>query len=427
MSGALSIHLNLFMLLPGHHDSAWLHPGCDSSRVTDIGYYLELAQCAERGLLDSVFIADALWHKPRSNYCGGLEPLTVLSSLALGTEHIGLIATASTSYYEPFHLARMFASLDHISGGRAGWNIVVSNSPNEARNFNRSAMLSHQRRYDRAEEFLAVANRLWESWDEDAVIRDRASGHYTDPGRIHLIDHRGEYFQVRGPLNIQRSPQSRPFMVQAGASEAGRSFAARHADAVFTVQEDIRDAARFRTEMRSRAAANGRAVKVLPGLIPIVGSTQAEADGKRRRLIGLQAVDYALEHISMMLNTDLTDCPVDAPFPVERLPPADSIQGNRTTYELITGMARREGTTVGDIIAHQGFGRGHLVVAGTPERIADVIGSWVEEGAADGFNIMPAVFPADLTDFVDEVVPLLQKRGLFRREYGETLLRRRYG
>jgi FMN-dependent oxidoreductase (nitrilotriacetate monooxygenase family) len=421
------MHLNLFMLLPGHHDSAWLHPECESARVTDISYYLELARIAEQGMLDSVFIADALWHKPRSNYCGGLEPLTVLSSLAQGTDHIGLIATASTSYYEPFHLARMFASLDHISGGRVGWNIVVSNSVNEARNFNRPAMLPHQQRYDRAHEFLEVANQLWESWDADAVIRDRPSGHYTDPDRVHLVEHRGEHFAVRGPLNIQRSPQSRPFMVQAGASEAGKSFAARHADAVFTVQENVQDAARFRTEMRRRAAANGRTVKVLPGLIPIVGSTQAEADEKKRELTSMQTVDYALEHISMMLRTDLTDCPVDAPFPVERLPPPDSIQGNRTTYELIAGIARRDGVTVGDVIAHQGFGRGHLVVTGTPERIADVIETWVEEGAADGFNVMPAVFPAGLCDFVDEVVPLLQKRGLFRTEYGETLLRSRYG
>lgn len=414
------------MLLPGHHDSAWLHPGCESARVTDISYYLELAKTAEQGMLDSVFIADALWHKPRSNYCGGLEPLTVLSSLALVTEHIGLIATASTSYHEPFHLARMFASLDHISGGRAGWNVVVSNSVNEARNFNRSAMLSHQQRYNRADEFLAVANQLWESWDEDAVVRDRASGHYTDPDRIHLIEHRGEYFKVRGPLNIQRSPQSRPFMVQAGASEAGRSFAARHADAVFTVQENAHDAARFRTEMRRRAAANGRTLKVLPGLLPVVGSTQPEAEEKKRELVQMQATDYALEHISMMLNVDLTDCSVDEPFPVGRLPPADSIQGNRTTYELITGIARRGGVTVGDIIALQGFGRGHLVVTGTPARIADVIETWIDGGAADGFNIMPPVFPAGLVDFVDEVVPLLQKRGLFRTEYGEKRLRSRY-
>ncbi|WP_427164488.1 LLM class flavin-dependent oxidoreductase [Streptomyces sp. C1-1] len=422
----MSIHLNLFMLLPGHHDSAWLHPECESVRVTDVDYCLELTRIAEKGLMDSVFIADALWHKPRSNYCAGLEPLTLLGALALGTEHIGLIATASTSYYEPFHLARMFASLDHISGGRAGWNIVVSNSVNEARNFNRSKMLSHRERYERAEEFLEVAGRLWESWDEDAVIRDRSTGHYTDPDRIHLVEHQGEYFKVRGPLNIQRSPQVRPFMVQAGASEAGRSFAARHADAVFAVQENVDDAARFRTEMRRRAAANGRTLKVLPGLLPIVGSTQAEADQKKRELIQMQATDYALEHISMMLNVDLTDCSADAPFPVDRLPSADSIQGNRTTYELITGIARRGGVTVGDIIALQGFGRGHLVVTGTPERIADVIETWIEGGAADGFNIMPPVFPVGLVDFVDEVVPLLQKRGLFRTEYGEKRLRSRY-
>ncbi|MGH3761342.1 LLM class flavin-dependent oxidoreductase [Actinophytocola sp.] len=422
----MRIHLNLFLLLPGHHDSAWLHPECESARVTDVSYYLELARVAEQGLMDSVFVADALWHKPRSNYCAGLEPLTLLSSLAAGTDHIGLIATGSTSYYEPFHLARMFASLDHISGGRAGWNIVVSNSVNEARNFNRSTMLSHRERYERAEEFVEVANRLWASWDDDAVIWDRASGHYTDPDRIHLVEHRGEHFAVRGPLNIQRCPQGRPFMVQAGASEAGRAFAARHADAVFTVQENVRDGARFRTEMRRRAAAHGRTVKVLPGLLPIVGSTQAEADEKKRELVGMQATDYALEHVSMMLNVDLTGCPLDAPFPVHRLPPADSIQGNRTTYELITGIARRDGVTVADVLALQGFGRGHLVVPGTPERIADVIEDWVHSGAADGFNIMPPVFPVGLTDFVDEVVPMLQKRGLFRTEYGETLLRSRY-
>ncbi|MGW4891525.1 LLM class flavin-dependent oxidoreductase [Kitasatospora sp. NPDC004240] len=423
----MSIHLNLFLLLPGHHDSAWLHPDCESARVTDVDYSIELARTAERGLLDSVFIADALWHKPRSNYCAGLEPLTLLGSLATATRRIGLISTASTSYYQPFHLARQFASLDHISRGRVGWNIVVSNSPNEARNFGLPDMLPHDERYERADEFLEVAKRLWESWDEDAVVRDRASGHYTDPDRIHLVRHRGKHFSVRGPLNIQRSPQVRPLLVQAGASEAGRSFAARHADAVFTVQEKVAKAAEFRTEMRRRAAAHGRTVKILPGLIPIVGSTTAEAEEKKRQLMRMQAVDYALEHVSMMLGVDLTGCDVDAPFPLDLLPSPDTVRGNRTTFELIGRIAGRPGVTLRDVLAQQGFGRGHLVAAGTPEAVADVIEEWVSRGAADGFNIMPAVFPVGLTDFVDEVVPLLQGRGLFRKQYDAVeTLRDRY-
>ena len=422
----MSIHLNLFLLLPGHHDSAWLHPDCESGRVTDVTYYAELTQAAERGLLDSVFIADALWHKPRSNYCAGLEPLTLLGSLATATRHIGLISTASTSYFEPFHLARQFSSLDHISGGRIGWNMVVSNSPNEARNFNLPDMLPHDDRYERADEFLDVAKQLWESWDADAVVRDRTTGHYTDPDRIHHVRHQGKHFRVRGPLNIQRSPQGRPFLVQAGASEAGKSFAARHADAVFAVQEHVSAAADFRAEMRRRAAANGRTVKVLPGLIPIIGSTRAEAEEKKQQLMRMQAVDYALEHVSMMLQVDLTDCPVDAPFPMDRLPAPDAIKGNRTTFELIRGIASRAGVTLRDVLAQQGFGRGHLVATGTPESVADTIEAWVTGGAADGFNIMPAVFPVGLTDFVDEVVPLLQKRGLFRKEYEEESLRSRY-
>lgn len=422
----MSIHLNLFLLLPGHHDSAWLHPGCDSDRLTDVDYSIELTRTAERGMLDSVFLSDALWHKPRSNYCAGLEPLTLLGSLATATEHIGLISTASTSYYEPFHLARQFASLDHMSRGRAGWNIVVSNSPNEARNFNLPDMLPHDERYERADEFLEVAKQLWQSWDEDAVVRDRASGHYTDPDRIRLVRHRGKHFTVRGPLNIQRSPQVRPLLVQAGASESGKAFAARHADAVFTVQEHLARAVEFRSEMRRRAAENGRTVKVLPGLIPIVGSTAAEAEEERQRLVHLQAVDYALEHVSMMLQVDLTGCPLDAPFPVDRLPAPGSIKGNRTTLELIRRVAGREGATLRDVLVQQGFGRGHLVAAGTPDSVADVIEEWVSRGAADGFNIMPAVFPVHLNHFVDEVVPLLQGRGIFRKAYHDESLRERY-
>jgi FMN-dependent oxidoreductase (nitrilotriacetate monooxygenase family) len=422
------MHLNAFLMPAGHHDAAWRHPSSGADRATDIAYYQELARTAERGLLDSVFFADgvAIRPAPAANVAGGLEPLTLLAALAVVTERVGLIATASTTFYEPYTLARAFASLDHISGGRAGWNIVTSGTEAEARNFNRDTHLDHAVRYRRAAEFVDVATALWDSWEPDAIVFDRAGGVYADPAKIHDVGHTGEHFRVRGPLNVPRSPQGRPLLVQAGSSEDGRAFAARHAEAIFTAQQTLADGQAFYRDVKARAARLGRDPKILPGICPVLGSTEEEAHRLSESLTELQVLDYGLEQLSGMLNVDLSGYPLDGPLP-DVLPSEDQINGNKSRFTLVADLARREKLTIRQIIARLGGGRGHRVFAGTPEQVADELEAWHRLGAADGFNIMPPVLPTGLEDFVDHVVPLLQKRGLFRHEYESTTLRGHYG
>ncbi|MFF9869481.1 NtaA/DmoA family FMN-dependent monooxygenase [Streptomyces sp. NPDC013953] len=304
------LHLNAFLMNAGHHDAAWRHPATTPERVTDLAYFQELARTAERGLLDSVFLADglALWGNVRYNALGGFEPLTLLSALATATERIGLIATVSTTFNEPFSTARAFASLDHLSGGRAGWNIVTSGTVDEARNFGRDEHLEHGLRYDRAREFVDVAVALWDSWDDDAIVLDRARGIYADTDKVRPIDHRGTYFGVRGPLNVPRSPQGHPLLVQAGSSEDGKEFAARYAEAVFTAQQTLADAQTFYKDLKSRLARYGRAadeVRILPGICPVIGSTEAEARALEQELTDLQVSEYGLAQLSGMLGTDV--------------------------------------------------------------------------------------------------------------------------
>jgi FMN-dependent oxidoreductase (nitrilotriacetate monooxygenase family) len=414
----------------GHHDAAWRHPATTPERVTDLQYFQELARTAERGLLDSVFLADglALWGNVRYNALGGFEPLTLLSALATATERIGLIATVSTTFNEPFSTARAFASLDHLSGGRAGWNIVTSGTVDEARNFGRDEHLEHGLRYDRAREFVDVAVALWDSWDDDAIVLDRERGIYADTAKVLPIDHRGTHFAVRGPLNVPRSPQGHPLLVQAGSSEDGREFAARYAEAVFTAQQTLADAQTFYKDLKSRTARYGRAadeVRILPGICPVIGSTEAEARALEQELTDLQVPEYGLAQLSGMLGTDVTGLPLDGPLP--ELPDERDINGNRSRFTLVAELARREGLTLRQLIARLGGGRGHRVVAGTAEQIADQLQEWFTQGAADGFNIMPPYFPGGLDHFVDQVVPLLQARGLFRTEYTGRTLREHYG
>ncbi|MFJ2823898.1 LLM class flavin-dependent oxidoreductase [Streptomyces toxytricini] len=425
-----TLHLNAFLMNAGHHDAAWRHPGSSPERVTDLRYFQELALTAERGLLDSVFLADglALWGKARHNALGGFEPLTLLSAVAAVTQRIGLIATASTTFNEPYHLARKFASLDHISGGRAGWNIVTSGTADEARNFGREEHLEHRLRYERAAEFLEVATRLWDSWEDGAVVLDKERGVYADTGRIHPAAHRGEHFGVAGPLNVPRSPQGYPLLVQAGSSEDGREFAARYAEAVFTAQQTLADAQAFYQDVKSRAARYGRSgddIVVLPGIAPVIGSTEAEAKALERELTELQVPEYGLAQLSGMLGVDLTGLPLDGPLP--DLPEERDINGNKSRFTLVAELARREDLTLRELIARLGAGRGHRVYAGTPEQIADQLEEWFTGGAADGFNIMAPVLPTGLTDFVDHVVPELQRRGLFRTAYEGGTLREHYG
>ncbi|MFI2347684.1 LLM class flavin-dependent oxidoreductase [Streptomyces sp. NPDC019443] len=423
-------HLNAFLMNAGHHDAAWRHPRTQPERITDLSYFQELARTAERGRLDSLFLADgvALWGNARYNAVGGFEPLTLLSALAVATEHIGLIATVSTTFNEPFHVARKFASLDHISGGRAGWNIVTSGNVAEARNFGLEEHLEHALRYERAAEFLDVTKELWDSWLDDAPLIDRERGVYSEEGAVRPIEHRGTHFRVDGPLNVQRSPQGHPLLVQAGSSEDGKEFAARYAEAVFTAQQTLADGQTFYKDLKSRLAKYGRTpdqLKILPGICPIIGGTEAEALALADELTGLQVPEYGLQQLSGMLGTDLSGLPLDGPLPA--LPEEQDINGNKSRFTLVAELARREQLTIRQLIARLGGGRGHRVFAGTSEQIADQLEQWFTEGAADGFNIMPPYLPGGLDDFVDQVVPLLQDRGLFRTEYSGRTLRDHYG
>ncbi|SDH06143.1 LLM class flavin-dependent oxidoreductase [Nonomuraea jiangxiensis] len=420
------LHLNAFLMGVGHHEAAWRHPGAEPARLTDVRHYQELARIAERGKLDSVFLADGLaLGSVRHNALGRLEPLTLLSALAAVTDHVGLIATVSTTYNEPFHVARKFASLDHISGGRAGWNIVTSAGAAEARNFGIERP-EHARRYARAGEFLEVVRKLWDSWEDDAILGDRAGGLYADTDKIHPIDHEGEHFAVSGPLNTSRPPQGHPLLVQAGSSEDGKEFAARNADAVFTAQQTLREAQEFYADLKRRVAAHGRdpdELLVLPGISPIIGSTERAALRLEKELEDLIIPAYGLAQLSHMTGIELTADALD-----EQLPdvPVET-EGAQSRRKLVVDLARREHLTVRQLLNRLAGGRGHRVVAGTPEQIADQLQEWFFSGAADGFNIMPPILPGGLADFVDHVVPELQARGLFRNEYEGRTLRENYG
>jgi FMN-dependent oxidoreductase (nitrilotriacetate monooxygenase family) len=422
------LHLNAFLMQNGHHEAAWRHPGTDPRRAGTLQHYVDLARTAERGKLDSLFLADgvALQKNVRYNSHNLFEPLTLLSALAGATEHIGLIATASTTYNEPYHLARKFASLDHLSGGRAGWNIVTSAGQEEARNFNLDKRPDHERRYERATEFIEVAKGLWDSWEDDAPVIDKAGGVYADTELIHPIDHVGRHFQVRGPLNIPRPVQGYPLLVQAGSSETGKEYAARYAEAVFTAQQTFKEGKTFYDDVKGRLAKYSRSpdeIKILPGISPILGRTEAEARDREAELNALITPEYGVRQLSTLLDHDLSTYPLDGPLPDV----GTYTEGAQSRFDLVTGLAKRENLTIRQLIERLAGGRGHRVFAGTAVQVADQLEHWFTEGAADGFNIMPPTLPAGLTDFVDLVVPELQRRGLFRREYTSTTLRGHYG
>ncbi|MEU1984912.1 LLM class flavin-dependent oxidoreductase [Nocardia sp. NPDC019395] len=424
------LHLNAFLMGVGHHEAAWRHPRTDARNVQRVGYFQELARTAERGKLDSVFFADylAVGHRIERNTQTIFEPITLLSAMAVATERIGLIATASTGYTEPYNLARALASLDQISAGRAGWNIVTSVGTDEAANFGYDAVPEHAGRYRRAEEFVEVATALWDSWEHDALVLDTDAGVFADPDKVHTVDHAGERFTVRGPLNVPASAQGRPLLVQAGSSGSGKDFAGRWAEAIFTAQRSIAEGQDFYRDVKARAVAAGRGpdeVKILPGIVPFIAESEAAARRLEQEFTELISPEYALRQLSQMVGVDLSGYPLDAPLPP--LPPIDRIQGNKSRYQLVKDLAKRESLTVGRLIAELGGGRGHRTVAGTPEQIADDLQRWFEAGAADGFNVMPPYLPGGLTDFVARVVPILQARGLFRTDYTETTLRGHYG
>ncbi|MER5297494.1 LLM class flavin-dependent oxidoreductase [Streptomyces pharetrae] len=431
MTERRQLRLNLFVYPGGHHEAAWRHPGTDPGRLLDIGFYQELARAAERATFDAVFLADGPSLADNVRYASRfrLEPFTWLAALAAATERIGLIATASTTYTEPYNLARLFASLDHLSGGRAGWNIVTTGAPQAARNFGLDAHPVHAERYDRAHEFVDVVSKLWDSWDDEALIADQRTGVFADTDRIRPIDHEGRHFRVRGPLNTPRGPQGRPVYVQAGSSEDGRAFAARHAEAVFTAHQTLPSAKEFHADIKSRAAALGRdpdRLLVLPGLSPFIGSTEAEARRLQREFDDLTQPEYSLDLLHRLLGVRLTADRLDDPVPRELIE-THGERGNGSRFQLVLDIVERERPTVRQLLHRLAGARGHQVVAGTPEQIADHIQEWFEHGAADGFNIMPPWLPGGFDLFAEHVVPLLRTRGLFRFAYEGTTLRDHYG
>ena len=427
------LHLNLFIHSRGHHEAAWRHPSSTELSVFDIRYYQDLAQRAERGKFDSIFLADQLAltddfaNGPRT----GLEPLTVLAAVAVATSRIGMIATSSTTYTEPFNLARQFASLDHISNGRVGWNIVTSWLAAAASNFGGTDQISHADRYERGEEYMQVVKGLWDSWAVDALIDDREKGVYANADRVRPINHAGDFYQVKGPLNLPMGPQGRPVLVQAGSSETGRDFAARHGEAMFTAQMEKSTAQDFYKDLKSRVDKAGRnpdQALILPGLSPVIGSTEAEARAIADELGALANPEAGRKRMSARFGGhDFSHLPLDKVLTPADFPDPDEVEAARSRTEVIINMVRNEELTLRQLLAKLAGARGHHTFAGTPEQVADVIEDWFNDRAADGFNIMPPILPRMLDVFIEHVVPILQKRGLFRTEYEGATLRDHYG
>jgi FMN-dependent oxidoreductase (nitrilotriacetate monooxygenase family) len=430
-SGQRQLHLNAFLMSTGHHEASWRLPESNSFASTDVKHFQRLAQTAERGKLDSIFFADSpvLHGNVAQRPYASLEPTVLLAAIAAVTERIGLIATASTTYNEPYNLARRFASVDHISGGRAGWNVVTTAGDAAARNFSLAGQPAHSQRYERAAEFLDVAQKLWDSWEDGAIVADKDAGVWADSSRVHAANHEGKHFRVDGALDVPRSAQGRPVIVQAGSSRDGREFASRYAEAVFTAHQTLSDAQDFYTDLKGRTTAAGRdpdSVKVLPGIVPVIAATEAEALRLERELDELILPEHALRQLANVLRVAPESLNLDARLPAD-LPSEDEIEGAKSRYTLIVNLARREDLTVRRLIGRLGGGRGHWTLAGTPEQVADALQEWFQAGAADGFNIMPPVLPSGLEIFVDQVVPILQDRGLFRTEYSGRTLREHYG
>ncbi len=427
------LHINLFIHSRGHHEASWRHPEASPLALTDIRYFIELAQRAEDGHFDSIFLADQLAVRDDVDRAGRtwLEPITALGALAVSTSRIGLIATASTTYTEPFNLARQFASLDHISNGRVGWNIVTSWSASAARNYGDASQASHADRYASADEYLEVVKSLWDSWADDAIVDDRESGQYAVGERIRPVDYTGHYYKVSGPLNIPRGPQGWPVLIQAGSSDAGRRFAARHAEAVFTAHMEKATAKAFYGDLKSLVRAQGRAedqTLILPGLSPVIGSSEAEAQRLAQELNDLADPEVGRDRLSGRFGgVDFSHLPLDKPLSPEDFPDPATVEAARSRTELIIGVVRREKPTLRQLLSKLASARGHFTVTGTPEQIADLIEDWFTDGVADGVNLMPPLLPKMLDIFIDEVIPLLQQRGLFRTAYEGETLRSHYG
>src|SRR5580698_9045607 len=421
----------------GNHVASWMHPESQIDAGTNFRHYVQIAQTAERGKFDVMFLADALAVRDGRaealsrwpQYMAFFEPITLLSAIAPMTTHLGLAATATTSYNEPYNVARKFASLDHISGGRAGWNVVTSSNLSEAYNFGREAHYEHGERYDRAVEFVEVVRGLWDSWDDDAFVRDRATGRYFDPAKLHALNHKGKHFTVRGPLNVARGPQGHPVLFQAGSSEAGRDSAARFAEGVFTPQHTLEGAQDFYRDLKGRMKKYGRPpeeLKIMPGLNAIVGRTKKDAEETHRLLQSKIHPDVGLELLSNQLdNMDLSEYDLDGPLP--EIPDHVASLAGQTSMRNIVRWAREEGLTIRQIYERFAGARGQRTLIGSPSDIVDDMEKWFRSYGVDGFLVHPPYLPGGIEDFVDLVVPELQNRGLFREEYEGATLRENMG
>ncbi|WP_068084670.1 LLM class flavin-dependent oxidoreductase [Novosphingobium rosa] len=410
---------------PGWDD--WRHPQAQVDASTSLPFYIAQAQAAERGKLDYLFVADSVSINARSSphYLNRFEPFTILSALASVTSHIGLVATATVTYTEAFNLARQFASLDHISGGRAGWNVVTSWLAGSAANYGRDRHLDHGERYALAQEYLDVVKGLWDSWEDDALVRDKASGQFLDPEKLHELNHKGRFLSVKGPLNIARSRQGQPVIFQAGSSEDGRDFAARHAEAIFTHQEDLAEAQAFYADVKARARGFGRdpdQLAILPGARPLIGSTQEEAERLHGELAGLVTLENALRALGRSFNDhNFSVYDPDGAFPLEVA--EEGRKSNQSASERILGWAA-QGLTLREIAFKVATPRSHFT--GTPEQIADRFQLWLDNRGADGFNLFESL-PGQLEVLVDQVVPILQQRGIFKSDYPGTTFRETLG
>ncbi|MBS7703770.1 LLM class flavin-dependent oxidoreductase [Chelatococcus asaccharovorans] len=423
------LHLNINILNAGFYGSAWRAPQSDPTAFVDVGHFVKTARIAERGTFDAVFLADVptLSDRPELRPYQALEPTIVLATIAAHTSHIGLIGTASSTYNDPYNIARRFASLDLASGGRVGWNVVTTAEASASRNFGFDAVTAHAARYERAAEFTEVVTRLWDSWEDGALVADKASGRFVDLDRVHAIDHVGPHFRVSGPLNVPRSPQGRPVVIQAGGSDDGRQLAAAHAEAIFSVAHTIAEATAFAADIRGRAARLGRdpsGIVFLPGLGTLLGSTEAEARRREDELWSLIPGDYSLRRLAGVLQLNPESIDLDTPLPTSIPLPAD---GGHTFFLATLQIARRDGLTVRQLLRKLGGSTGHRLFIGTPKALADEIEAWFLAGAADGFNLMPDVLPDGLEIFVDEVVPILRRRGIFRSTYDTRTLRGHFG
>lgn len=423
------LHLGLFIYPGGHHIAGWRHPATPASGLSGLDYYKTVAQLAERGKFDMFFVGDSLHTREKDGHFFGrqassnLDPVSLLSVLSSVTEKVGLVATLSTTYNEPYDIAAKFATLDHLSGGRAGWNVVTTSDDKAAANFSRQAAMDKADRYMRGREFVDVCTALWDSWEDQALVRDTASGRFCDPSRIHAIDCKGASFSVKGPLRMPRPVQGWPLLVQAGGSPPGLEFAALIAEAIFTSQKEFEPARSFRSSMHARMAKYGRRpdeLVIMPGLSPLVGSTEAEARRLEEELGDLVHPEIGIWMLEARLQFSFDQYDMDDPLPLEVI---RKTMKASSQIETILRMAENRKLSIKDTALLVARSRTHQDFTGTPEQLADLMGKWLSEGACDGFNIMPPYFPAQLEVFVEQVVPELQRRGLFREEYEGSTLR----